>query len=164
MLKVLGLPAVTVLLLGSISCTQTTQKSDNPPTVATTTATPASPTPTPAPTAPMTANVKGSDFQWEDDASGTAITTIKVGGTVTWTVAKDDGTHRLKAAPPTAANGCDQQDPGFDSTNLSDGKSVSRTFTKAGIFGYLCGIHGGNPNCKNPPGNGPMPGVIKVVP
>jgi plastocyanin len=164
MLKVLGLAAVTVLLLGSICCTQTTQKSDNTPAVATATATPASPTQTPTPAAPTTAAVTGSDFKWKDDVSGTPVTTIKVGGTIKWTIAPNSQDHRLQRVAPSPANGCDQLEPSFDSEDIGEGQSVSRTFTKVGTFGYRCGIHGGTPNCKNPPGTGSMPGVIKVVP
>jgi plastocyanin len=46
---------------------------------------------------------------------------------------------------------------------LDEGDSVTRTFTTAGTFGYICGVHKGKPNCKTPPGTG-MSGVIKVVP
>jgi plastocyanin len=122
----------------------------------------ATPTPIPTSTAPTTASVKGSNFKWQDDTSGTPVTTIKVGGTVTWTIS--GGTHSLEGVAPSAANGCDQLEASFNSDDLSAGQSVSRTFTKAGTFGYHCGIHKGNPNCKTPPGNGAMPGVIKVVP
>lgn len=173
MVKVLRLALVTVLLLAYTSCTEQGPGQGNvaptpatttptPPITATATPTPATPTTTPTPTAPTTAAVKGSNFKWTDDVSGTPVTTIKVGGTVTWTIV--NGTHKLEAGAPSPANGCDQQDASFDSQNLSAGQSVSRTFTKAGTFGYLCGIHGGTPNCKNPPGSGTMPAVIKVVP
>jgi plastocyanin len=169
MLKVIGLALTTVLLLANTSCTeQGTKPGDTTPTPSATskaTSTPVVSTPTPAaptPTAPMTATVKGSNFKWQDDVSGTPITTIRVGGTVTWTIVS--GTHKLKGGAPSPANGCDQQDASFDSQNLNAGQSVTRTFSKAGTFGYLCGIHGGTPDCKNPPGSGAMPAVIKVVP
>ena len=175
MLRVLGLAFTTVLLLANLSCsgggTNTPTPSGSPaasPTASATasaalspTVAPTSPSPT-GPAAPTTATVKGSNFKWQDDASGTPVTTIKVGGTVTWTVT--NGTHSLEAVAPSAANGCDALDSSFDSENLTSGKSVSRTFSKVGTFGYHCGIHGGNPNCKTPPGGPPMPGVIKVVP
>lgn len=177
MRKVLGLAMTTVLLLAYTSCTDTSQKQINAtptastatPTPATTTPTPAGPTPTttatPTTTVPTTATVKGSNFKWQDDVSGTPVTTIKVGGTVTWTiVSPGGGRHRLRGAAPSPANGCDQQDASFDSGDLTAGQSASRTFTKVGTFGYLCGIHGGTPKCNTPPGDGTMPGVIKVVP
>jgi plastocyanin len=124
--------------------------------------TPPTNTSPPAQTAPMTATVKNDDLAWKDDASGTPVTTIKVGGTITWTITSD--THSIKRVAPSAASGCDALESTFDSGNLNEGQSVSKTFTKAGTFGYRCGIHGGTPNCKTPPGSGLMPGVIKVVP
>ena len=166
MQKVLGFAAITVLLLGSISCTQTSQKqSDSTPAVATATATPATPTPPSSPSAPTTAAVKASSFKWTDEASGTAVTTIKVGGTVNWTVAPG-APHSLEKVAGTVENGCGDLDDPFNSA-LTPGQPVSRTFTKVGIFGYHCGIHKGVPNCKTPPGNATgtnMPAVIKVVP
>lgn len=158
MLRVLGLALTTVFLLGFISCTEQSQKQSNvAPTVAT--ATPPAATSTPTPTAPMAASVKGSNFTWTDSVSGTPVTTIKVGGTVTWTAT---GKHSLERVAGSAANGCAELDDTFDSEEIKG--SESRTFTKVGTFGYHCGIHMGNPNCKTPPGNGPMPGVINVVP
>ena len=165
-MKALGLVLTTALLVGITSCNPGGNQNNATPTPTTTaTATPASPSPTAAvspSTAPTTATVKGSNFKWQDDASGTPVTTIKVGGTVTWTVT--GGTHQLERVAGSAANGCGELDASFDSNNLTSGQSVSRTFTKVGTFGYHCGIHQGTPNCTTPPGSGPMPGVIKVVP
>jgi plastocyanin len=113
----------------------------------------------------MTAAVKAANFKWTDEASGTAVTTIKVGGTVTWTVAPG-APHSLEKVAGSEENGCGNLDDPFNSP-LAPGQSVSRTFTKVGIFGYHCGIHKGVPNCKTPPGDttpNKMPGVIKVVP
>lgn len=159
MLKVLGV-AMTVLLLAFASCTQSSEKrSDNTPTVAVTT--PAA-TPTPTPSAPTTATVVASNFKWTDQASGTAVTTIKVGGTVTWNRAPG---HTLEKVAGNEENGCGDLDDPFDSSLA--GQPVTRTFNKVGIFGYHCGIHGGIPNCKTPPGDTTprnMPGIIKVVP
>jgi plastocyanin len=171
MLRTCGLVMTTALVLGCLSCTPTGPTNGNAnatPTVPSPTATAASPAPTaasPSPAGPTTASVKGSNFDWKDDASGTAITTIKVGGTVTWTITQ--GTHRLERVAGNPTNGCDNLDASFNSGNLSSGQTVTRTFTKAGIFGYHCGIHQGVPNCKTPPGktgDGTMPGVIKVEP
>ena len=165
-MKALGLVLTTALLVGITSCNpQGNQNTATPTPTTTATATPASPSPTVAvspSTAPTTATVKGSNFKWQDDASGTPVTTIKVGGTVTWTVT--GGTHQLERVAGSAANGCGELEASFDSNNLTSGQSVSRTFTKVGTFGYHCGIHQGTPNCTTPPGSGPMPGVIKVVP
>ncbi len=167
MLKVFGLTAITVLLLGSISCTQQSQKANDNTTVATATATPtreaAASTPTPAATAPLTAAVKVANFKFTDDVSGTPVTTIKVGGTVTWTLAPGPP-HSLERVAKSADNGCEELDAASFNSALTPGQPVSRTFTKIGTFGYHCGIHKGNPNCKTPPGDGSMPGVIKVVP
>ena len=163
-MKALGFVLTTALLLGITSCHTPQGNQNNATPTATHTPTPATPSPSVAvsPSAPSTATVKGSNFKWQDDVSGTPVTTIKVGGTITWTIT--GGTHQLERVAPSAANGCEELEASFDSSNLTSGQSVSRTFTKAGTFGYHCGIHKGNPNCKAPPGSGPMPGVIKVVP
>ena len=173
-MKALGFFLTAILFVGITSCKKEESSQSGAtasPTASATTPTPASPSPTvtatspsptPTSTAPATATVKGSNFKWQDDASGTPVTTIKVGGTITWTVT--GGTHKLERVAGTAANGCDQLDASFDSNNLTSGQSVTRTFTKVGTFGYHCGIHLGDPNCKTPPGSGAMPGVIKVVP
>ena len=169
-MKALGLVLTMALLLGITSCTTTGPSNNTNATPSATTPRPASPSPTvatspspsPTSTAPATASVKGSNFQWRDDASGTPVTTIRVGGSVTWTIT--NGTHQLERVAPSAANGCDELEAAFDSNNMTSGQTVTRTFTKAGTFGYRCGIHLGEPNCKTPPGGGRMPGVIKVVP
>lgn len=165
MLRVVELILLTALFLCISSCTPGDRQTNAPaPTTAaiTPTPTPATTPPptTPLPTAPTTASVKGSNFKWVDDASGTNVTTIKVGGTVTWT--KVNGDHTLERVAGSATNGCDELDASFDADDLS--QPVSRTFNKVGTFGYHCGIHGGVPNCKTPPGTGRMPGIIKVVP
>lgn len=169
MLKALGLVLTIALLLAITSCQPSgTNSSDASPSPSVSTPTPASPSPTvtasisPSPGGPATANVKGANFKWTDDASNTPVTTIKVGGSVTWTIT--GGTHQLERVAGNAANGCDNLDASFDSGNLTSGQTVTRTFTKVGTFGYHCGIHLGDPNCKAPPGTGSMPGVIKVVP
>ncbi|HKY29911.1 MAG TPA: hypothetical protein VJM12_18360 [Pyrinomonadaceae bacterium] len=169
MLKILGSALATALLLGSIACTQPsgpTNASPTPTATATTTPT-ATATATATPTAPpspgpATGSVKGSNFKWQDDTSGTPVTTVRVGGTVTWTIV--NGTHKLERVAASTANGCAELDASFDSGNLTSGQTVTRTFNKAGTFGYRCGIHGGTPNCNTPPGTDAMPGVIKVVP
>lgn len=169
MLKALGLVLTSALLLAITSCQPTNTNSTNAsPSPSVSTPTPASPSPTvtatvsPSPGGPATASVKGANFKWTDDASGTPVTTIKVGGTVTWTIT--GGTHQLERVAGNATNGCDNLEASFDSGNLTSGQTVTRTFTKVGTFGYHCGIHLGDPNCKTPPGTGSMPGVIKVVP
>jgi plastocyanin len=179
MLKNCGLVLTAVLLFACLSCTpgpgngngNANGNANVTPTVSTASPTiaPASPSPvvtaSPSPTAATTASVKATNFNWTDDVSGTPITTIKVGGSITWTISQ--GTHRLERVPGNATNGCDSLDASFNSGNLGSGQTVTRTFTKVGTFGYKCGIHQGVPNCKTPPGttgDGTMPGVIKVVP
>jgi plastocyanin len=170
MLRVLGLASTTVLLLANLSCSgggTNKQTTSGTPGTSSPTATASgtvaqSPTvaPTsPSPSAPPTANVKGTNFKWTDEASGTPVTTIKVGGSVTWTAT---GHHTLERVAPNATNGCQELDASFDSETMP----VTRTFNKVGTFGYHCGIHGGTPKCNTPPGGPPglMPGVIKVVP
>jgi len=177
MLKVLGLTLTVVMLLVTSSCSKdggtNTTPSGSPlaassspaasasPAASTLVAT-ASPAASAVAAAPSTATVKISNFKFQDDASGTPVTTIKVGGTVTWTVTQ--GVHSLEGVAGSAANGCGNLESSFDSDNLTSGKSVSRTFNTVGTFGYHCGIHLGDPNCKTPPGTGRMPAVIKVVP
>ena len=109
----------------------------------------------------LTASVKASNFKWRDDASGTPVTTIKVGGTVTWT--NTGGDHSLERVAGSADNGCDSLDDSFDGDLPEGGDGVTRTFSKVGTFGYHCGVHKGTPSCKTPPGKG-MSGIIKVVP
>src|SRR6476620_7452248 len=179
MLKVLGLTLTVVMLLVTSSCSKDggtntptpsgspLAASSSPAASAPATASPtlgatASPAASAAAAAPTTATVKISNFKFQDDASGTHVTTIKVGGTVTWTVTQ--GVHSLEGVAGSAANGCGNLESSFDSDNLTSGKSVSRTFNTVGTFGYHCGIHLGDPNCKTPPGTGRMPAVIKVVP
>jgi len=166
MLKALGLVlTISLLLLTITSCQPSVNSNNATPSPTVSTPTPASPSPTVTASvspSPATGGVKGSNFKWTDDTSGTPVTTIKVGGSVTWTIT--GGTHQLERVAGTAANGCDNLDASFDSGNLTSGQTVTRTFTKVGTFGYHCGIHLGDPNCKTPPGTGAMPGVIKVVP
>lgn len=166
-MKSLGLLLTTALLLSITACQPSGSNGNASPSPTASATTPASPSPTatsptPTTTAPATAAVKGSNFKWQDDVSGTPVTTIKVGGSITWTITQ--GTHQLERVAGNATNGCDQLDASFDSGSLTSGQTVTRTFTKVGTFGYHCGIHLGDPNCKAPPGSGPMPGVIKVVP
>src|SRR5688500_1978046 len=108
MLRVLGLVLTTALLLGISSCTSGRETNaptaTGSPTAATTPSpTATSPPTTPSPSAPTTASVKGTNFKWTDEVGGTNVTTIKVGGTVTWTAV---GNHRLERDPSSADNGC----------------------------------------------------------
>jgi plastocyanin len=56
-------------------------------------------------------------------------TSVHVGDTITWTN-KDIAPHTASAS-----------DGSFDTGSISQGKSASHTFTKAGTFAYICSIH-----------------------
>lgn len=157
MLRVLGLLFTTAVLLCNLSCASPDNKQDTAPAIATSTPTPVT---TPSPTGPTTASVKGTNFEWTDETSGSNVTTIKVGGTVTWTAV---GNHKLARDAKSSDNGCDELEASFDTADRIT-QPVPRTFTKAGTFGYHCGVHGGTANCKNPAESEGMAAVIKVVP
>ena len=163
MLRVLAFALTSIFLVG---CATSTDRQTNAPATATATPTsaPTAAPASPSPTAPTTANVKNNGIKWQDEASGTPVTTIKVGGKVTWTT---NGAipHSLKRVAGSAENGCGDLDATFNTPgNLTPGTPVTRTFDKVGVYGYQCGVHLGTPNCKTPPGTGQMPGVINVVP
>ena len=167
MLRAFGLSITTALLLGAC----TTGNQNNGPSNATSspTATAAtSPAPTvtataapssPTPSAPTTAAVKGTNFVWTDSVSGKNVTTIKVGGTITFTAV---GNHKLAHDTSSVGNGCGNLDASFDSPQIT--QPITRTFNTVGTFGYHCGVHGGKPNCNSPADSDDMAGVIKVVP
>jgi plastocyanin len=58
-----------------------------------------------------------------------ASLTVKIGETVTWTNA-DSASHTVVA-----------DDGSFKSGDLATGASFSYTFTTAGTFTYICGVH-----------------------
>ena len=170
MLRVFGLLLTTALLFGVSACT--TGNQNNGPSNATSspTATGASPAPTvtatataapgsPSPSAPTTAAVKGTNFVWTDSVSGKNVTTIKVGGTITFTAV---GNHKLAHDTSSVGNGCGDLEASFDSPQIT--QPITRTFNKVGTFGYHCGVHGGKPNCNSPADSDDMAGVVKVVP
>ena len=169
MLRILVLVLTTVLFVGCTTATNQNQNNASSPTTTPTatgtpTATASVAAASPSPSAPTTANVKNDGIKWKDEASGTPVTTIKVGGKVTWTVSAG-APHSLRRDAGTAENGCNDLDASFDTPgNISPGTPVTRTFDKVGVYGYHCGVHLGTPNCKTPPGTGAMPGVIRVVP
>lgn len=173
MLRVIGLFITTALLFVISACTSGSQTNgpanatSSPTATATTTA---SPTATATATAtapgspgpggaPTTAAVKATNFKWTDSVSGTNVTTIKVGGTVTFTAV---GNHKLAHDTSSVGNGCGDLEASFDSTPIT--QPITRTFSKVGTFGYHCGVHGGTPNCNSPADSDGMAGVIKVVP
>jgi plastocyanin len=99
-----------------------------PTKAATSATTAAAGSPTAAGTAAAGASVTIKDFQFTP-----STVTIKVGATVTWT---NDGpsTHTVTA-----------DDGSFESGNLAQGKTYTRTFDTAGTYAYHCAIH---PNMK----------------
>ncbi len=105
-----------------------------------------------APAAAEAANatVNISDYHFVDAASGTSLTTINVGDTVTWDLTQ--GSHSTTSGTCTSGGGgggCNYGcSPGtctpngdWDSGVLSSG-SYSRTFTTAGTYHYFCSVHG----------------------
>lgn len=82
-----------------------------------------------ATTSTSTPPVAGTAVTITDFAFAPANLTVKVGDTVTWTN-KDEEPHNV------VANDGSFRSPGLD----SDG-TYSYTFTKAGSFDYICGIH-----------------------
>ena len=81
-------------------------------------------TPTPGTPPAQQASVTIKDFEFAPSK-----VTIKVGGTVTWT---NDGpsAHTITA-----------DDGSFDSGQLQEGKTFSRTYDSIGTFSYHCSIH-----------------------
>ncbi|MBU3968107.1 MAG: cupredoxin domain-containing protein [Euryarchaeota archaeon] len=71
---------------------------------------------------PMTANVENIDFSFYP-----AEVVIAKGGTVTWKQ-KDYDVHTVTGA-------------GFDSGELSQGKTFSHTFNEVGTYEYMCKLH-----------------------
>lgn len=67
--------------------------------------------------------------QITDSAFGTAVLTVQVGDTVTWTNA-DDRPHTVTSGDGT-----------FDSGNVDEGGTFSFTFTAPGTYAYLCAYH-----------------------
>jgi plastocyanin len=80
-------------------------------------------------TGPAPAAAANQTIQITDSAFGTAVLTVQVGDTVTWTNA-DDRPHTVTS-----------QDGAFDSGNLDEGGTFSYTFTAAGTYAYLCEYH-----------------------
>jgi plastocyanin len=77
----------------------------------------------------VTAAAASTGVTIKDFKFGPASSSVNVGDTITWT--NED------VAPHTAT----ANDGSFDTGSLSQGKSGSHTFTKAGTFPYICSIH-----------------------
>jgi LPXTG-motif cell wall-anchored protein len=87
----------------------------------------------PAPAAPVTPVAAAQNVSIKDNAFDPTTITVKVGDTVTWTIAGQNE-HTV-----TADNGS------FDSDDLKAGEktSFSFSFTNAGTYAYYCKYHGG---------------------
>ena len=87
---------------------------------------------------PSTAAVTvGNDFfkSGQDGTSNPAVTTVAVGGTVTWTWTGTGSTaHSVQSLGS----------PGFTSSAIQsgDGSTYQVTFTTAGTYQYDCAVHG----------------------
>jgi plastocyanin len=77
----------------------------------------------------VTAAAASTGVTIKDFKFAPASTSVHVGDTITWT--------NQDVAPHTAT----ASDGSFDTGSLSQGKSGSHTFTKAGSFPYICSIH-----------------------
>src|SRR3954452_7158765 len=77
----------------------------------------------------VTAAAASTGVTIKDFKFGPASVSVNVGDTITWT--------NQDIAPHTAT----ASDGSFDTGSLSQGKSGSHTFTKAGTFPYICSIH-----------------------
>ncbi len=84
------------------------------------------PAPTPAPD-PSPGGGTAYQVTIKDFAFSPAVITIKVGDTVTWT--EQDSVHH------TATGGI------FDSGDLGQGQTYSKTFDKVGTYDYICSYH-----------------------
>ena len=89
---------------------------------------------------------------FQDVTSGTPDTTIAVGDTVEWSAPDDDHSVVSDNVAPF-----DTLNPPLNGKLPQGGKHYTYTFSKAGTYGYHCGIHGGDPANKVP-----MYGVIHV--
>ncbi|CAA9302127.1 MAG: hypothetical protein AVDCRST_MAG89-545 [uncultured Gemmatimonadetes bacterium] len=85
------------------------------------------PTPSPAPQ-PNTAEVLGVD-----DAFQPSAVTIQPGGTVTWRMVDEEHDVAWTGSAPVGGN----------IGKMDRGSSVSRTFTAAGVYAYICQRHDG---------------------
>ncbi len=78
-------------------------------------------------TSPATA--ASHEVQVTDSAFGTAVLTVQVGDTVTWTNV-DDSPHTVTS-----------DDGSFDSGNMDEGATFTFTFTQPGTYTYVCAYH-----------------------
>jgi hypothetical protein len=78
---------------------------------------------------PAPAVAASHQVQITDSAFGTAVLTVQVGDTVTWSNV-DDRPHTVTSDDGT-----------FDSGNMNEGASFSFTFTEPGTYTYVCAYH-----------------------
>ena len=90
-------------------------------------------TPTPPPAAAHMVSVGMGGNQFVDGQSGSNVTTIRAGQTVTWNWVS--GTHS------TTSGNCCSPDGKWDSGIMSSG-SFSQMFPSTGSFPYYCMVHG----------------------
>lgn len=96
------------------------------------------PTPTPSSSQNATVNVgQNGGNVFVDQKSGTSTTTIRAGGTVSWTWVS--GFH--SATSGSCPGGACSPDGRWDS-GVRSGGSFSHTFSQAGSFPYYCTVHG----------------------
>jgi plastocyanin len=109
------------------------------PTPGAATPTPPAPTATPTPHSSQTAmvNVGEGGLAFVDQASGSSMTTIRVGDTVQWTWV--GGPHSTTSGACPGGN-C-APDGNWDSGIHQSGNVFSHTFTQSGAFPYHCAVH-----------------------
>jgi plastocyanin len=113
---------IALLLLAACGSKPTVTPAGTLPPIPTATQPPA------ATTAPVQA-ASANDITIQGFAFNPASLTIKVGDTVKWTN-QDTAAHTVVA-----------DDNSWGSGQLVQGSSFSFTFTKAGTYNYLCGVH-----------------------
>ncbi len=82
--------------------------------------------PSPSPAA-VPSGVQGAEVTIDNFKFSPASLTVKAGTTVTWTN-KDIATHTAKFSD-------------WESDEMFQGSSASRTFSNAGTYSYVCGLH-----------------------
>jgi plastocyanin len=130
----------------AIGCASTSTKSTASDSTAVVTASAATPTPTPTSAAsggatstqPTSATTTTASTASASATSAVAVAdfafkpasvTVKVGSTVVWTNG-DSFAHSIHSNGGV-----------FDEQRMNKGESAKVTFTKAGTFAYICGIH-----------------------